>query len=90
MDRAEWLKSLNIRVDLRLTGFAKRQDGRQRRHWRNPCKRGHIEQAVLSCRVFGLGAETVMGAAATELAIAQPSDGSRHRHGAQFHLPQVL
>jgi FkbH-like protein len=32
---------------------------------------GVIEQAVLSCRVFGLGAEIVMGAAATRLAISQ-------------------
>lgn len=32
---------------------------------------GVIEQAVLSCRVFGLGAEVVMGSVATRLALAQ-------------------
>ncbi|WP_246811859.1 HAD-IIIC family phosphatase [Ensifer sp. ENS11] len=34
-------------------------------------KDGEIVQAVLSCRVFGLGAEVAMGAAATKIALSQ-------------------
>jgi FkbH-like protein len=34
-------------------------------------KDGEIVQAVLSCRVFGLGAEVAMGAVATEIALSQ-------------------